>query len=611
MSNTCRKSLFKGLTMMEMIISLAIMAVIFAAILPQFRNIQNSWASKQTNAEVLQNGRILIDCLNRNLAKAVRITAVSDPCDTTGFIEFKGNDAVTYRCEIGADNIVEFGPVGNLADLGGPVSKLQFTCYDAQDLDTPTTYVQSIRFVKAEITLTNPAPLGQDKAFTAAVYLRTSKGSLVGSWKLDETSGLTAQDSSGGGNDGTLVGMVGNEWTNGMLGGALEFGGYVDYIDCGNGSTLQVTTELTLAAWVKPAALDEYYGIAGKLKDDFGAGGVGDYRGFALVRHADNHFRLWTADGTTILSIQSDDAYMDTDWHHVAGVRRDGTNYLYIDGVRQTATSNLPIVDSGAYFHIGTQYYNYNGRYFKGIIDNVFFYNQGLSDEEIAHMAGTRAGVVGHWKFDETAGSIASDSSGNDYAATVSGATWDSSGQIDGALDFDGSNDYVDTTIDGSSVSNVTFCLWFKSDDVGSIGDDDVAQRFITQMRTSSGTRFALGINKNKLAAYWYDGSSNVKQAGPNLSASQWYHAAVTYDGSDIRLYLDGNERNSSAELNMSPPSADAIEISRDPGGGGSRHFDGLLDDVRVYRRVLTEDEIWAIYTENEYINEVEDQLRP
>jgi prepilin-type N-terminal cleavage/methylation domain-containing protein len=78
----------KGLTMMEMIISLVIMAVIFAAILPQFRNIQNSWASKQTNAEVLQNGRILISHLNRNLAKAARITAVSDPCDTTGYIEF-------------------------------------------------------------------------------------------------------------------------------------------------------------------------------------------------------------------------------------------------------------------------------------------------------------------------------------------------------------------------------------------------------------------------------------------------------------------------------------------------------------------------------------------
>ncbi len=51
----------KGLTLLEMVIAIAIMAVVFSALLPQFRNISNSWASKQGNAEVLQNGRVLVD----------------------------------------------------------------------------------------------------------------------------------------------------------------------------------------------------------------------------------------------------------------------------------------------------------------------------------------------------------------------------------------------------------------------------------------------------------------------------------------------------------------------------------------------------------------------
>ena len=165
--------LHRALTMLEMIISLAIIAVIFAVVLPQFRNMENSWASKRATAEAIQNGRILISYLNQNLAKAARITAVSDPCDTTGYIEFEGNDAVTYRCEIGADNIVEFGPVGSLVDLAGPVSQLQFTCYDAQDLDTPITTPEDIRFVRVEVTLTNAGP-GQDQNFTASAYLRTN-----------------------------------------------------------------------------------------------------------------------------------------------------------------------------------------------------------------------------------------------------------------------------------------------------------------------------------------------------------------------------------------------------------------------------------------------------
>ncbi len=185
-----QRSYAKGLTMLEMIISLAIIAVMFAVMLPQFKNIQNSWASKQATAEAIQNGRILIDRLSRDLAKAAQITAVSDPCDTTGYIEFEGNDAITYRYEIGADNIVEFGPVGNLSDLAGPVSQLQFTCYDAQDLDTPITTVGDIRCVKVQVTLTNAGP-GQDQNFTASAYLRTNVASQGITQGVSSSFGIT------------------------------------------------------------------------------------------------------------------------------------------------------------------------------------------------------------------------------------------------------------------------------------------------------------------------------------------------------------------------------------------------------------------------------------
>ena len=73
---SCLKCNFRqrGLTLLEMIIALAIIAVVFAAILPQFSNIRNSWDSKRVNAEIIQNGRVLTEYLNRYLAKAVQIT---------------------------------------------------------------------------------------------------------------------------------------------------------------------------------------------------------------------------------------------------------------------------------------------------------------------------------------------------------------------------------------------------------------------------------------------------------------------------------------------------------------------------------------------------------
>jgi len=165
----------RGLTLLEMILSLAMILTIFAVMLPQFRNIQNSWASKQAAAEAVQNARVVMDFLNRHLAAAAQITAVSNPDDTTGYIEFKDNAGDTVRCELGTNNYVRYGKVSEgLADLAGPASKLQFTCYTLNDFVTPTTEADYIRLVKVEATLINTAQLGQDKAFMTQAYLRSN-----------------------------------------------------------------------------------------------------------------------------------------------------------------------------------------------------------------------------------------------------------------------------------------------------------------------------------------------------------------------------------------------------------------------------------------------------
>ncbi|MHC4501259.1 MAG: PilW family protein [Planctomycetota bacterium] len=169
-----------GLTLVEMVIALAIMTMVLAAVLPQFRAVDNSWDTRAGAAEFLQNGRVLIDHLNRNLSKAARITAVSGPSETNGYIEFQDNDANTLRYDIGGDSYVQFGPVGSLAALAGPVSRLQFTCYNALDLDTPITDANSIRSVKVETTLTNPAAMDRDMTFSTQAYLRTNALPVAG-----------------------------------------------------------------------------------------------------------------------------------------------------------------------------------------------------------------------------------------------------------------------------------------------------------------------------------------------------------------------------------------------------------------------------------------------
>jgi prepilin-type N-terminal cleavage/methylation domain-containing protein len=169
LSSRCRTAL----TLLEMIIALAIVGIVFSAILPQFRVIFNSWDSKQAAAEILQNGRVLINHLNNNLSRAVRIMAVSAPSDVKGTIKFQNTAGVTQVYELkNVGKYVEFGTQGNMYELAGPASSLKFTCYDA--CDVATTDAAYIRSVQVSATFPNPAPLGQSKTFTTWVYLRAN-----------------------------------------------------------------------------------------------------------------------------------------------------------------------------------------------------------------------------------------------------------------------------------------------------------------------------------------------------------------------------------------------------------------------------------------------------
>ena len=178
-----------GMTLVEMILAMAILAVVFAAVVPQIRAIQNSWGSRREMVEAIQNGRVLIDHIIFNLTQANRITAVSGPMQKSGYIEFEDQHGNARWYEIGAGGYIEYGPEGSLSELAGPVSELRFTCYDAYDLDTPITDVSRIRSVTVHSTFTNSASLGRDQTFVGEAYLRTNR--------LGESGGLNMTEEGG------------------------------------------------------------------------------------------------------------------------------------------------------------------------------------------------------------------------------------------------------------------------------------------------------------------------------------------------------------------------------------------------------------------------------
>jgi concanavalin A-like lectin/glucanase superfamily protein/Big-like domain-containing protein len=200
---------------------------------------------------------------------------------------------------------------------------------------------------------------------------------------------------------------------------------------------------------------------------------------------------------------------------------------------------------------------------------------------------------LAHWTFDEGAGVTAFDSSANGHNGTIDGAAWTTSGKLNGALNFDGSNDFVDVGTWDVLGSAITLAMWFKADDFGisdarlltkSTNTAEQDHYFMLSTIQSGGMKLRFRL---KTAGTTH---TLVANSG-TLSVGEWIHAAAVYDGSQMRLYKDGVEVGSRSKAGaLSTNSTVKIRIAQNPNGYGS--FDGLMDDVRVYNRALTPAEI-------------------
>jgi len=201
----------------------------------------------------------------------------------------------------------------------------------------------------------------------------TASAGLVAHWKLDEGSGTTAYDSSGQGNDGTLIGDP--QWVAGLLDGALEFDGIDDYVDFGNPPDLPAgrsarsmcgwgKTNTVAAGWRWIAAYGSaatsqamFIGITG---DDLFGGGYGD-------------------------DIQNNDFWEVGVWHHICLTYDGTTARLYADGIEvASGAKNWDLVLNRA--HIGRQV-NDAVEFWDGAVDDVRIYDYALSSAEIKELA--------------------------------------------------------------------------------------------------------------------------------------------------------------------------------------------------------------------------------
>jgi hypothetical protein len=210
--------------------------------------------------------------------------------------------------------------------------------------------------------------------------------------------------------------------------------------------------------------------------------------------------------------------------------------------------------------------------------------------------AGSINTPIAHWTFDETSGTTAHDSAGTNNGS-VSGAVW-KAGKIGGALDFDGVNDYVDCGQNAYVQGNqITLSAWIKSEVSGT---DNQMHRIITRWGgTASTDAFNLSYdgrtgNKSFYFELNADHSSYVGFNQP-IVTDQWYFVTGVYDGTNMKIYINGEEKASMLNSGNIFPAIGSTLIGKDE-ANWNPCFNGVIDDVRIYDYALNAGEVSQLY---------------
>jgi hypothetical protein len=204
---------------------------------------------------------------------------------------------------------------------------------------------------------------------------------LTGFWRLDEGSGTTAKDSSGLGNDGTLVN--GPIWVSGKTSNALQFDGSNDYLNCGNSNTLRRDLEdsFTIEAWV-------YNKESGTGKVRIILGWFGNYE-IAVDNNDQYRFHYRNSAGSWRSEWHTGKTAKANEWQHIA-FTYDGTKIRFYLNGKYAASKDIDVGFSYTGYSLRIAQQGSGNDYWKGIIDETRIYKRALTAEEInTHYTGT------------------------------------------------------------------------------------------------------------------------------------------------------------------------------------------------------------------------------
>ena len=395
----------------------------------------------------------------------------------------------------------------------------------------------------------------------------------------------------------------------------FDFDGSNDYID--TNSTFNTLTSFTVSAWFKA---DDAAGTVRSIVSTR-VNGITTSKGFDIYISANVLTARVYNNGATEVT----QAFTDTsNWHNVVMTYNGTTLELFLDNSSTgTATGNydnsggrnLTIGKWGPV--IGASYY------FDGLISNVSIFNTALSTPNIetlynngsplTSMSGftslqgwwklnasdTYDSSTGNWTIEDHAGTNDGTSSGMSQANLVQSDLSFTSGYSPYALEFDGTNDYIDTNTNLNSlgvVNTFSISLWVK---IATNGNYD---HIIGAPTSYSAWNTGFGLYTNTTGVrFWVDQwgpSGNTFVNSASLSLNVWYHIAATFDTTNgLKLYVNAGTPTTATGNGILDGLTNDIYIAS-TGTNTNYAFNGSISNASIWNTELTSAQVSELYNE-------------
>jgi hypothetical protein len=437
---------------------------------------------------------------------------------------------------------------------------------------------------------------------------------LVGWWPFNGN----ANDESGNGNHGVVNGATLAEDRFGQLTSAMNFDGIDDDITIQNSPELMILGDITMSAWVRTEGYDQvhnYQTVISKRQQDYSwqyAMGISYHfpnshaTKFITSRGngPGNQDQVWSV--TPVETNQ---------WEHWTCVYEGNEIRIYRNGILDTFGFNdvvTPVQDGVLLF--GRSHTWNTAEQFLGSIDDIAIYNRALTPAEITQLYAAaeepvatcaplapnlQNGLVGYWPFCGNA----NDESGNGNNGVVNGATLaeDRFGNVGSAYSFDGVDDEVDVC--GLEMySEFSMSLWFLTNDLTSVnptlayfGVEGFGSDYTNSVDISfdnvnfSPTRLRANLN--------YD----FGNAGTADFIQEWNLATFKLENSQLYFYLNGDLKEvvnaSKSKLKIDSTACSRIGCGQNSSLTAINFFSGIIDDIALWNRALSHEEITQLYT--------------